>query len=188
MTGTSDFNEVFFDDVRVPVANLIGPVNDGWRVATSSLAEERAGVGALVVRLRQGLNALIDLSSRVDIGGRPASQDPVTRQTLAAFAARVEIATQLALATMDRRGRGIVRVQDAPISKLSFAMLNWDMADFGVSLQGSPGMLSNHDPDAADAGRWQDELLYAKAYTISGGSNEIMRNMLAERALKLPRD
>jgi len=188
MTGTSDFNEVFFDNVRVPAANVIGPVNDGWRVATSSLAEERAGVGALVVRLRQGLNALIDLSSRVEVGGQPASKDPDTRQALAAFAARVEIATQLALATMDRRGRGEVRVQDAPISKLSFATLNWDMADFGVCLQGAPGMLSNLDPDAADGGRWQDELLYAKAYTISGGSNEIMRNLLAERALKLPRD
>jgi alkylation response protein AidB-like acyl-CoA dehydrogenase len=188
MTGTSDFNEVFFDNVRVPATSIIGALNDGWRVATASLAEERAGVGALVVRLRQGLNALIDLSGRVDIGGRPASQDPVTRQVLAGFTARVEIATQLALATMDRRARGEVRVQDAPISKLSFAMLNWDMADYGVELQGPSGMLSTHDPDAADGGRWQDELLYAKAYTISGGSNEIMRNMLAERVLKLPRD
>lgn len=188
MTGTSDFNEVFFNEVRVPASAVIGQVNDGWRVATLSLAEERAGVGALVVRLRQGLDALIDLAGRVDIGGRPASKDPVVRQQLAAFHCRVEIASLLAQATVDRRLAGIVRVQDAPISKLLFANLNWDMGDYGVMLQGMSGTLFNTDPHAVDGGRWQDELLYAKAYTISGGSNEIMRNLLSERGLGLPRD
>ncbi|MGD9792536.1 MAG: acyl-CoA dehydrogenase family protein [Acidimicrobiia bacterium] len=188
MTGTSDFNEVFFNEVRVPASAAIGQVNDGWRVATLSLAEERAGVGALVVRLRQGLDALIDLAGRVDIGGRPAAKDPIVRQQLAAFHCRVEIASLLAQATVDRRLAGIVRVQDAPISKLLFANLNWDMGDYGVMLQGMSGTLFNTDPHAVDGGRWQDELLYAKAYTISGGSNEIMRNILSERGLGLPRD
>ena len=186
MTGTSDFNEVFFSDVRVPADALIGGLNDGWRIATDSLAAERAGVGALVVRLRQNLDALIDLARRVPRGSGTAVQDSVVRQALAGFSARVEIATLLSQATMDRRSRGEVRAMDVPISKLSFANLNWDIAEYGVNLEGAYGTLNN--ADATDHGRWQDELLYAKAYTISGGSNQVMQNLLAERALGLPRE
>ena len=188
MTGTSDFNEVFFDEVRVPASAVIGAVNDGWRVATDSLAQERASVGALVVRLRQNLDALSALAGRSTMGSGPAAEDPRVRDRLASFAARVEIATLMSQATMHQRAEGVTREADVPLSKLSFAVLNWDMADAGVSLQGASGMLASDDPDAADNGRWQDELLYAKAYTISGGSNEIMRNLLSERGLGLPRE
>jgi alkylation response protein AidB-like acyl-CoA dehydrogenase len=188
MTGTSDFNEVFFDEVRVPASALIGPLNDGWRVATDSLAQERAGVGALVIRLRQNLDALVELAGRTSMGAGTAAQHATVRQQLAAFHCRVEIATLLSQATMGRRARGQFREADVPLSKLSFAMLNWDLADAGVTLQGPPGMLAQGELEAADHGRWQDELLYAKAYTISGGSNEIMRNLLSERGLGLPRE
>ncbi len=199
MTGTSDFNEVFFNDVRVPAEALIGEPNDGWRIATDSLAAERAGVGALVVRLRQNLDALIDLARRTPrnslargasaasgSAGDTAAQDPKVRQVIAGFTARVEIATLLSQATMARRMRNEVRAMDVPLSKLLFANLNWDIADYGVKLQGAYGTLM--ESDAADHGRWQEELLYAKAYTISGGSNQIMQNMLAERGLGLPRE
>ena len=188
MTGTSDFNEVFFDEVRVPGSAVIGEVNDGWRVATDSLAQERASVGALVVRLRQNLDALIELARRTVMGSGTAADDPIVRDRLASFAARVEIATLMSQATVQRRAQGVTREADVPVSKLSFALLNWDIADAGVSLQGARGALAHDDPDAADHGRWQDELLYAKAYTISGGSNEIMRNLLSERGLGLPRE
>lgn len=188
MTGTSDFNEVFFDEVRVPADAVIGAVDDGWRVANTSLSEERAGVGAGVARLVQTLEALIELARRVEVGGRPASQDPIVRQELARFATRVRPVALMARASIERRRRGDIRVQDASIGKLAFADLNYDMAAYGVTLSGAPGMLSGDSPDAYDEGKWQDELLYAKAYTISGGSNEIMRNVLGERALGLPRE
>ena len=188
MTGTSDFNEVFLEEVRVPAEYVIGNVDDGWRVATTSLAEERAGVGAGVARLTQSLEALIDLARRVEIGGRPGSQDPGVRQALAAFACRLRPISLMAQATVERRRAGIMRPQDAPIGKLSFSELNYDMANLGVRLAGAAGTLSPDDPDAPDAGRWQEELLYARAYTIAGGANEIMRNMLGERALGLPRE
>jgi alkylation response protein AidB-like acyl-CoA dehydrogenase len=188
MTGTSDFNEVFFDNVQVPADALIGALNDGWRIATDSLAAERASVGALVVRLRQNLDALIDLARRTPRGPATAAADCVVRQAIAGFTARVEIATLLSQATMERRNRNVVRAMDVPLSKLTFADLNWDIALYGVNLQGASGTLGQHEPEAVDRGRWQDELLYAKAYTISGGSNEIMRNLLSERALAMPRD
>ena len=188
MTGTSDFNEVFFSDVRVPASALIGQLNDGWRIATDSLGAERAGVGAMVVRLRQNLDALIELARRMPRGTGMASADPTVRQVLAAFTARVEIATLMSQATMGRRQRNEERVMDVPLTKLGFANLNWDIGDYGVMLQGMRGTLAHQEPEAADEGRWQDELLYAKAYTISGGSNQVMQNMLGERALGLPRE
>jgi alkylation response protein AidB-like acyl-CoA dehydrogenase len=188
MTGTSDFNEVFFDDVRMPADELIGPENGGWRIANESLASERAGVGALVIRLRQNLDALIEYARSTPHGRGVLSDDPIVRQRLAEFTARVEIATLVSQSAMRRRLRGEFREMDVPLTKLGFAVLNYDLADYGLSLQGMRGTLDTESPEAVDHGRWQDELLYAKAYTISGGSNEIMRNLLGERALGLPRE
>jgi alkylation response protein AidB-like acyl-CoA dehydrogenase len=190
MTGTSDFNEVFLDDVRVPASNLIGEENAGWRIATESLASERAGVGALVIRLRQNLDALVDFTRCTPsaIGAGRLADDQVVRQNLAAFTARVEIATLVSQASMRRRLRGEFREMDVPLSKLGFSTLNWDLAEYGLSIQGMRGTLATESPHAESNGRWQDELLYAKAYNISGGSDQIMRNLLAERALGLPRE
>jgi alkylation response protein AidB-like acyl-CoA dehydrogenase len=187
MTGTSDFNEVFFDSVRVPAEHVIGPIDGGWRVATISLAEERTGVGGLVVRLRLNLAALIAMARRTVTNGRPATEDPVIRQELAQLSARVEIASQLVRITADRRRRDKALPYDVPLTKLGFAVLNQDMSYMGIRLQGVAGTLGEDDHRAVDGGKWQDEFLYAKAYTISGGSNEIMRNLLAERGLGLPR-
>ncbi len=190
MTGTSDFNEVFFDDVIVPADALIGAVNNGWHIATTSLASERAGVGALVIRLRQNLDALIAFA-RATPSGRgvgKVSDDPVIRQRLAAFAARVKIATLNSEGAIARRLRGEIHEADVPMIKLGFANLNQDLSYLGIEIQGIRGGLATDSPDALDLGHWQDEFLYAKAYTISGGSNEIMRNLLAERGLGLPRE
>lgn len=188
MTGTSDFNEVFFDDVHVPADALIGDLGQGWMIATTSLASERAGVGALVIRLRQNLDALITYAKATPSGTGTIADDPVIRQRLADFTARVEIATLMSEAAVDRRLRGKFNEADAPLIKLGFAVLNQDLSYLGIEIQGIRGALATDDPEAVDHGHWQDEFLYAKAYTISGGSNEIMRNLLGERALGLPRE
>ena len=183
MTGTSDFNEVFFDDVILPAANRIGDENNGWHIATTSLASERAGVGALVIRLRQNLDALIEYARASGV-----ATDPILRQRLADAHARVEMATWLSSAALDRRLRGVFNEADVPLTKLGFAVLNEQLSYLGIDIQGMRGSLATDDPGALDDGHWQDELLYAKAYTISGGSNQIMQNLLGERALGLPRE
>jgi alkylation response protein AidB-like acyl-CoA dehydrogenase len=188
MTGTSDFNEVFFDDVSMPASALIGEINNGWHIATTSLASERAGVGALVIRLRQNLDALIAYAKSTPGRRGTVADDPIIRQRLAQFTARVEIATLMSEAAMDRRLRGVFREADVPMIKLGFARVNEDLSYLGIEIQGMRGILSSHDPGALDDGHWQDEFLYAKAYTISGGSNQIMQNLLGERALGLPRE
>jgi alkylation response protein AidB-like acyl-CoA dehydrogenase len=188
MTGTSDFNEVFFDDVIVPAGDLIGEMNNGWHIATTSLASERAGVGALVIRLRQNLDALIAYAKATPRGAGTVADDPVIRQRLADAHARVEVATLTSQAAMARRLRGEHRPADVPLTKLGFAVLNEQLSYLGIEIQGMQGALATDDPDALHAGHWQDEFLYAKAYTISGGSNQIMQNLLGERALGLPRE
>jgi alkylation response protein AidB-like acyl-CoA dehydrogenase len=181
---------VFFDEVVVPANALIGEVNNGWHIATDSLASERAGVGALVIRLRQNLEALTAFARATPgFGGTGTlADDPMIRQRLAGFAIRVRIATWISEGAIARRLRGEIKEADVPMIKLGFANLNQDLSYLGIELQGMRGLLSSDSPDALDSGHWQDEFLYAKAYTISGGSNEIMRNLLGERALGLPRE
>lgn len=190
MTGTSDFNEVFFDDVQVPASAMIGELNNGWHIATTSLASERAGVGALVIRLRQNLDALVAYAKATPSSAGPGTiaDDTVMRQRLADAHARVEVATLVSEAAMARRLRGEHREADVPLTKLGFAVLNEQLSYLGIEIQGMRGALATDDPEALDGGHWQDEFLYAKAYTISGGSNQIMQNLLGERALGLPRE
>jgi alkylation response protein AidB-like acyl-CoA dehydrogenase len=188
MTGTSDFSEVFLNGVRVPPENVIGKPGEGWKVATQSLVHERAGIASRGVRLQKALADLVDLAKRSRRNGRPAIEDPAVRQELARLRARTLICTWGNYSRLTHQLRGEFHVEDAPIGKIQFSELNLDMARFALELQGSEGVLVEGDPAAPDAGRWQDEFLYARAFTIAGGSNEIMRNMISERALKLPKD
>jgi alkylation response protein AidB-like acyl-CoA dehydrogenase len=188
LTGTSDFNEVFFDDVVVPAEAMIGKPGQGWAIANATLAHERTGVGAVVVRLRLAVDALIDLARRVEVDGRPAIDSDRVLDRIGQFSAEVEALSALTYANITRWLRGTERMHDAAMAKLMFSELNLEMARFAVELGGESGVLVEGDPNALDGGRWQDEWLYARAYTIAGGSSEIMRSLIAERGLGLPRD
>jgi alkylation response protein AidB-like acyl-CoA dehydrogenase len=187
LTGTSDFNEVFLDNVTVPAESMIGSPGQGWAIANATLAHERTGVGAVVVRLRLAVEALTDLARRVNRGGRPAIESDLVRERIGEFSAEVEALSALTYANVTRWSRGTERMHDAAMAKLMFSELNLEMARFAVELGGEDGMLVEGDPAVLDHGRWQDEWLYARAYTIAGGSSEIMRNLIAERGLGLPR-
>ncbi len=186
MTGTTDFNEVFFDEVRVPAANMIGAPGEGWRVAGASLAEERSGVGSgggadPVLRL-------VDVARRHTRGGRPAIDDGAVRQQIGAFAARARIQRHLGQRVATKAARGQITPADAPLSKIWFSELNLEMAEAALAFQGARSMAGEGDVLSFEDGRWQDAFLYARAWTIAGGSNEIMRNLIAERGLGLPRE
>jgi alkylation response protein AidB-like acyl-CoA dehydrogenase len=188
LTGTSDFNEVFFDDVVVPADAMIGAPGQGWAIANATLAHERTGVGAVVVKLRRAVGALVDLASRETIDGRPAIDSDRIRDRIGQYSAEVEALSALTSANVTRWSRGAERMHDAAMAKLMFSELNLQIAQFAVELAGERGVLVEGDPNVPDDGRWQDEWLYARAYTIAGGSSEIMRNLIAERGLGLPRD
>jgi len=188
LTGTSDFNEVFFDAVEVPASAMIGAPGQGWAIANATLAHERTGVGAAVVKLRLAVEGLVGLASRITVNGRPAIESELVRDRIGQFTAEVEALSALTYANLTRWLRGTERMHDGAMAKLMFSELNLEMARYAVELGGEAGVLVEEDADALDGGRWQDEWLYARAYTIAGGSSEIMRNLIAERGLALPRD
>ncbi len=188
ITGTSDFNEVFLDSVRIPANRVIGQVNDGWRVANSSLAHERSGVAARGADLYRQLDDLLALAGSVRVAGRPALEDGGVRQRIGRLATDVQVADLMSKAAQSRMVHGTEHVADAPLVKIFFSETNLAAVELGVSLQGPDGIAVEGDEDAFADGWWQDAYLYARAYTIAGGANEVLRNVVAERALGLPRE
>jgi alkylation response protein AidB-like acyl-CoA dehydrogenase len=188
LTGTSDFNEVFLDSVEVPADAMIGAPGQGWAIANVTLAQERSGVGAAVVKLKMGIEGLTELARQLVIDGRPAIESTLVRDRIGKFTAEVEALSALTYANVTRWLRGGERMHDGAMAKLMFSEVNLEMASYAVELGGEAGVLVEGDPDALAGGSWQDEFLYARAYTIAGGSSEIMRNLIAERGLALPRE
>jgi alkylation response protein AidB-like acyl-CoA dehydrogenase len=182
ITGTTDFSEVFFSDVRIPAAALLGEEGQGWAIALESLGAERSGIGAGAARLRDMLDSLVLLSTEVSTGNGGAFE-----RELGDLAARVEVCNLLVQARLEREAAGRERQQDVTIGKLSYSELNLAIAEYGVRLQGARGLLVKGDADTAQQGRWQDEFLYARTYTVAGGASELMRDVLAERILGMPR-
>jgi alkylation response protein AidB-like acyl-CoA dehydrogenase len=188
MTGTTDFNEVFFDEVRVPVANVIGAPGEGWKVAGASLAEERTGVGGGGGGSSDPVLRLLDVARRHNVGGKPAIEDSAVRQEIGALAARSRIQRHLGQRMATKAAKGQFTAWDAPLSKIWFSELNLAMAEKALALQGARSMITEGDGLSFEDGQWQDAFLYARAWTIAGGSSEIMRNLIAERGLGLPRE
>jgi alkylation response protein AidB-like acyl-CoA dehydrogenase len=189
ITGTSDFNEVFLDSVRIPADQVIGEVDGGWRVATASLARERSGVGARAVELRAQLDDLVELARHTTTAdGRPALSDSATRQRLGQFAALAHVTDVMSKAVQSRMAAGTEDAADGPLAKVFFSEVNLAMAEFGVALPGTDGLAVAGDRQARAQGWWPDAWLYARAYTIAGGANEVLKTVVAERALGLPRD
>jgi alkylation response protein AidB-like acyl-CoA dehydrogenase len=186
MTGTTDFNEVFLDGVRIPRAAVIGAPGEGWAIANASLATERGGVA--------GHGGTSDASKLVELArahrrrSRPAIEDDDVRQAIGGFAARAIIQRALGYRVATKAARGAVDAWDAPLGKIWFSELNLEVAECALGLQGAAGTLVEGDAGAWDDGSWQDRFLYARAWTIAGGSNEIMRNLIAERGLGLPKE
>jgi alkylation response protein AidB-like acyl-CoA dehydrogenase len=188
ITGTSDFNEVFLDHVRIPADRVIGQVDDGWRVANASLSDERSAVGARAVELHAQLDDLFELARNATVGGRPALADGATRQRLGRLAARVHVTDVMSKVVQSRIVNGTEDAADGPLAKVFFSDVNLNLTELGVALQGIDGLAVEGDARAYADGRWQDAFLYARAYTIAGGANEVLKTIVAERALGLPRD
>ncbi|BBX66456.1 acyl-CoA dehydrogenase [Mycobacterium saskatchewanense] len=189
ITGSSDFNEVFFDDISIPAANIIGAPGQGWAITRAALAHERSqaqredSIADAVRRLaRFATDARTD-----DSGGVPADNRDV-RQRIGAYFARAQVSDLLGFKALLKATYGVPDVGDSPVSKVVFTEANLDIAEYALTLQGARGVLEATDSDAIEGGKWQEAYLWARGFTISAGSNEIMRNLIAERSLKLPRD
>jgi alkylation response protein AidB-like acyl-CoA dehydrogenase len=186
ITGSTDFAEVFLDGVRISTDRVIGEVGDGWRVANTSLGHERSGVGARGVELFSQLDDLLALA-RAGAGGADLT-DSAMRQRIGRIAARAHVADKMSKMVQSRMVNGTEDAADAPLAKVFYSEVNLAMVELGVDLQGIAGLMVEGDPTAWQDGWWQDAFLYARAYTIAGGANEVLKTIVAERALGLPKE
>ncbi|MGA2473041.1 MAG: acyl-CoA dehydrogenase family protein [Acidimicrobiales bacterium] len=182
ITGDAHFNEVFLDGVRVPVANVLGDVHDGWRVARTMLAFERQALGGLGSGGgggKGGFAALAAEAKRRGVSARPELRDRLVQLRIRQMVLRHLTGYLQAKA---RAGDGAA----ASVLKLAMAQLVQESALVAVDVAGmhSTAWLAT-DPEG---GRWSNQLLSSQSASIGGGTNEIVRNVIAERVLGLPRD
>ncbi len=187
MTGDPGFNEVFFEDVRVPRANLVGQLNNGWQVANATLAHERNMLGS-TTRTQQTFEKLVRLARAHRRNGGPATADPVVRQRLADLATRVETmkldAYRQLTDALRRRPPGI----SASVNKLVTTELNHDIARAALEILGSYGPLARRSRRAPDQGIWPVDFMFSLGLIIGGGTSQIQKNIIAERGLGLPKE
>src|SRR5882724_452564 len=185
MTGHHHFNEVFFTDVVVPKANLLGPVNQGWKVSTTTLMYERHSAGGRSHTAQ--IARLIALARQVPVDGRPAWDHPGIRQRLAQLAIDSEALKYTRLRSLTRQLRGEPPGPEGSVLKLSGSELGVRIADAAGEVLGMHVLVNRGSELVPDAPRWLNRLVAARQYTISAGTSEIQRNILGERVLGLPK-
>lgn len=183
INGGSGFNEVFFSDVRVPDSYRLGAVGDGWRVALTTLMNERVAIGggAGAGRFRD----LVSLARTARRNGRPAIEDSAVRQRLADFYIKSKGLQYTGYRTLTALSQGQTPGPEGSIGKAVGAPLAQQMAAFALELQGALGALHDEASVPQD-GLWQEAYLASPGLRIAGGTDEILKNIIAERVLRLP--
>jgi acyl-CoA dehydrogenase len=183
INGASGFNEVFFTDARVPDSYRIGGEGDGWRVALTTLMNERVAIGAGSSSGR--LRDLFALARETERGGKPAIEDSAVRQKLADFYVRSKGLVNTGYRTLSAVSRGATPGPEGSIGKAIGAPMGQEMASFAMELQGAMGAAMEPGAVPQDA-FWQETYLGMPGMRIAGGTDEILKNIIAERVLGLP--
>lgn len=184
MTGSANFNEVFFTDVRIPDSNRVDEVGNGWRVALTTLMNERMSIGTGGNGGATDVLRLIELAKKRTLNGRPAIENSVIRQELMQLYIWAEGMRFTGYRALTAISKGQIPGPEGSIGKLATARLGTRAADLALAIMGGDGML--HRGDAESNGLWQLALLGNPAMRIAGGSDEIQRNIIGERVLGLP--
>ena len=186
MAGGHDFNEVYFNDVRVPSGNLVGTEDRGWYTLAVALDFERSGVG-YSAGARRTLNALKNYVTETERGGAPLSRDPQVRKKLAQRHVETEISRWLSYRVAWMQSQGLIPNAEASMSKMYGTELTQRVARTGMEILGMAGLLSEGSKWAPLQGHIQQSYLTSTSSTIAAGTSEIQRNIIAQRGLGLPR-
>lgn len=182
--GNSEFNEVYFDDVRIPDDQRLGAVGEGWRVSITTLMNERMAIGG---GISTGFPEIYDLVKKVQINGKPALQDANVQAKLADWYVKSAGLKNNGSRMITSLSKGDLPGPENSIGKLVAGNMMQDIAKFALDLQGSTGRLV--DPELAEgSARFQAMLLRSPAVRIEGGTDQILRNIIGERVLGLPAD
>ncbi|MGH2754104.1 MAG: acyl-CoA dehydrogenase family protein, partial [Actinomycetota bacterium] len=186
ITGDPEFNEIFFSDVRVPRENVLGEVNDGWRVAMTTLLHERGTLGfALTARLEVQIRKLIETAKKERRDGKVPADDPLIRDRIA----RQWVELQALRFTNYRALTNLVKTgvpgPEGSVAKLHWSESNQRLTKLAIEVLGPDAQLDG--PDGFWNGYWQYHQLRSRGNTIEAGTSEVLRNIIAERVLGLPR-
>lgn len=186
ITGDDEFAEIFFDNVEVPVEDLVGEEGQGWAVAQATLASER---GLTLVELSQRMRYSLPMLAET-LKERGLSEDTSLRRELGKVIASVDACCALADQYLLKRISGEEKVGDASMVKLCYAQTLREFTKLGRRISGLQGQF---DPDfmrgaTQETGNWTLDFMNSYNWSIAGGSNEIQRNIISERVLGMPRE
>ncbi len=184
MSGQSNFNEVFFTDVRVPDAQRLGAVGQGWKVALTTLMNERLAVGEAP---KPDVEDVVTLCRNTKLNGRRALDDPAVRDRIATWYCQALGVKYGRYRMMTALSRGQSPGPEASVSRIVNATKLGEIAAFALDLMGEAGIVADADL-MPEAEMFQQALMAAPGQRIAGGTSEILRNIIAERVLGLPPD
>jgi alkylation response protein AidB-like acyl-CoA dehydrogenase len=186
ITGGKGFNEVFFEDVRVPKKNIVGERNNGWQVAITTLMFERGGGGGGEGAMGE-VRELAMLAKRLPRNGSTAWDDSSVRQKVAEFAAEAQALRYTGYRQLTRQLKGMPPGPEGSMMKLCSTELGLKIALYAMELLGPYSQIEFGAPFAVDKGKWSFRMLAARGPTIYAGTNQIQHNIIGERVLGLPK-
>jgi alkylation response protein AidB-like acyl-CoA dehydrogenase len=188
ITGDPEFNEVFFDQVRVHESQILGGLHNGWQVGLTTLMYERLALGfGLQVRLRIALDSLIELARRMEKTGRAVTKDPLVRQKIAQLWIETEGLKYTGARALTRLLRGEMPGPEASTGKMIWVDAHQRLQELALEIQGPYAQLTRGSEWAVEGGVWQYTFLRSRANSIEGGTTEVQKNIIGERVLGLPK-
>jgi alkylation response protein AidB-like acyl-CoA dehydrogenase len=184
IAGEEMFNEVWFTGARVPVEYRLGGEGEGWQVAMGTLGHERVGTAGLAITMRADLDAMVNLARAEN---PDALEDPTIRDRIARAHTQIEFTRLLNYRALSKVLKGEKTWPEVPLAKLQWSHLAQTLAELAVDLLGPAGMLEKGGPDAVDNGSWNRLFVFQRYTSIGAGTTEVQKNILADRAIRLPK-
>ncbi|HTR74803.1 MAG TPA: acyl-CoA dehydrogenase family protein [Solirubrobacterales bacterium] len=189
ITGEGEFNEVFINEARIPDENIIGGVGDGWTVAITTLMNERAGLAfGAIAQIHNSLARLAALAAEVrEEGGTSAAEDAYFRQRISQLFIEAETMRLNAYRGLTKTMESGIPGPEGSLGKWQWADINQDITELALEIEGAWAPLARGSEGAVANGAWQYGFLRSRANSIEGGTTDILKNIIAERVLGLPR-
>ena len=184
ITGDEMFCDVFFDDARIPVTDRLGGEGEGWSVAMGTLGSERVGTAGLAIGMRSDLDAMVNLARSVNPG---ALDDPDLRARVADAHTRIEYTKLLNYRALSKILRNEKNWPEVPLAKLQWSYLAQTLAELAVDLLGPSALAAKGAEHAVDGGAWNRLYAFQRYTSIGAGTTEVQKNIIADKALKMPR-
>ncbi|MFS0780395.1 acyl-CoA dehydrogenase family protein [Bacillus sp. 1P06AnD] len=186
MDGQHDFNEVYLNDAVAYDSDIIGEVDEGWRVTIALLMHERTGIGGQVFTLEKQFEDLVKDAQRLNLNGQPALKDPYVRQKMVDLYTKTKGSLLNYYRNLTKTLKNGQPGPEGSMDKLMVSELTKEVFSYAVSMQGHQGILWKDD--AILNPFWQENFLYSFGMTIGGGTSEVQKNTIGERILGLPKD